>query len=79
MNFNNPVPEWPGGGLQHRIYGFDSRPDFQLLSIVELVKTPDCDSGNRGFESRWTTQHQGARCLMLSNDLNQAVRVFRPS
>ena len=29
---------------------------MKMLSIVELAKTPDCDSGDRGFESRWTTQ-----------------------
>lgn len=26
----NPVPERRGDGLQHRIHGFDSHPDFQF-------------------------------------------------
>ena len=30
MNLDNPVSEWLGCGLQNRIHGFDSHPDFQF-------------------------------------------------
>ena len=45
MSLRSPVVNTGiGDGPQHRKCGFDSRPDFQMLSVVELVKTQECDS-----------------------------------
>jgi hypothetical protein len=41
----------------HGLCWFDSNPMHQsMVSVVQSVRTPDCDSGGRGFESRPSPQ-----------------------
>ncbi len=47
-------PSEPAGGMG--VMGAAHTP-ILMVSIVQLVRTPDCDSGGRGFESLWTPNY----------------------
>ena len=44
---------------ERRIVTVMSRSDFNMEAVVQLVSTPDCGSGGRGFEFHYPPHAQG--------------------
>ena len=45
------MTEWLGRGLQHRVHGFEPRPDFQRSGVLQTAKASRKQSSLSGKES----------------------------